>query len=87
MEYKIVADYDWLLKIFLSDYKFTYFNRDIAYFNAKGEHTRNPSLRIKERMQVKYKYRGKLRYTFDEVVFRFNRKMRRKLGQYLSWPW
>ena len=81
LEYKIVADYDWLLKIFFSNYKFAYFNRDIAYFNAQGAHTLNPSLRIKERMQVKYKCRGKLRYAVDEVIFRFNRKMRRKLGR------
>ena len=53
LNYRIAADFDWLLKVFLSDTPVAYLDREIAIFNAEGEHSRDLAAAREERLVVK----------------------------------
>ena len=76
LKYKINADYDWLLKVFLSKkYSIKYFDSIVAIFNYGGEHVKNATITRKERFTVRAKYYGKLYYRISNFFYRAKRKM------------
>ena len=76
LQYKIVADYDWLLKVFLQKkHSLLYFDRIIAKFNYGGYHTQNFQLHKKERMTVKLKYSNRFDYYLRNFIYRTKRKL------------
>jgi len=76
-DYKIAADYDWILRVFFSGLVVRYLDRDIAYFNAEGRHRDDIGLSEKERLATKLRHIGWLAYKYGEVIYRMGRKYRR----------
>lgn len=76
LRYKINADYDWLLKVFLSNkYTVTYFDRIIAKFTQGGYHAINAHLHKHERLSVKLKYYNKLDFYLRSLIFKVKRRL------------
>jgi len=76
LKYKINADYDWLLKVFLSNkYVIAYFDRIIAKFNYGGYHVKNAQLANEERLYVKLKHYNKLDFYLRDFLFKAKRKL------------
>lgn len=80
LDYRIAADFDWLLKVFRSDSPVAYLDRVISVFNAEGEHGRDLESARKERMVVKLQYQSRLRYALGNTLFRGIRKLRSIFG-------
>ncbi len=85
LHYQIAADYDWLLKIFFSDAQILYLPRNIAFFNATGEHFRNPR-GITERRDIRYKYMRPADYRNNETIYRIIRKARKYMQTIYKGP-
>jgi glycosyltransferase involved in cell wall biosynthesis len=83
LQYKICADYDWLLKAFLkSKSPFLYFNRIIAYFHYGGMHAQFEKEQERERLKVKLKYWPSWKYYTLNFVYRGWRKIKKILKLY-----
>ena len=75
LDYPIVADYDWFLKVFRSGARTCYFDRDIARFHAGGMHARNLEKLRKEKRRVQRKYVDVLNYVVGNSLFRLRRRL------------
>lgn len=83
LQYKICADYDWLLKVFLkSKYPVFYFDRIIAYFYYGGRHFQWEDEQKKERLKVKLKYWPSWKYYILNFIYRGRRKIKKILCLY-----
>jgi len=75
ISYKIVADYDWLLKVFNSFHPRVFnFNRIIAVFTYGGMHVKFAMLAKEERLNVKQKYVSKQAYFVGELFYKLRNK-------------
>lgn len=81
LRYRINSDYDWLLKVFFSDIKARYYDRDIAGFFEGGFHSRDKKERIRERLEIKRKYQTPFAYRVCEVIYRGIRKFKKERAQ------
>jgi len=75
LSYKINADYDWILKLFYSDYITRYFDRDIAFFYSAGAHSWDENFLLAERLNIKLKYHNRIAYRVGETIYRIIRKI------------
>lgn len=81
IKYKIVADYDWLLRVFLlHKYPVAYVNRIFAEFTCGGYHTINVELNRSEHFMVRLKYLSRLTYGIGELIYKVKRRLRRIFG-------
>ncbi|MDQ3185493.1 MAG: glycosyltransferase [Pseudomonadota bacterium] len=55
-QFKINADYDWLIRVFRSGARLYRISRTIAVFNVGGAHTQNPAQVAEERREVRLQY-------------------------------
>jgi hypothetical protein len=82
--YKIAADYDWLLKIFLNDnFQVLYFDRIRARFRYGGAFVQHRELTDKERFQIRLKYYSEKNYYFRAFIYRVRRKIKNILKKYI----
>lgn len=79
--FRINADYDWLLKVFRSQYVVAYLDRDIAYFNATGRHVADEQFLQRERHAVRMQYCSPTIYAVGAMYHRVARRLR-KLTSY-----
>jgi len=80
LRYRIAADYDWLLKIFYSGVRVHYLDRNIAVFDAEGEHSQNLENMRCDRSESQRKYQSNTRYFIGMILHRIKRKTRKILG-------
>lgn len=75
LRYSLNADYDWLLRVFLSGARTMYLERDVALFNAAGRHMANVDRLRAERQQVRLNYMGSLRFAVGNFMYRVKEKL------------
>lgn len=86
LRYRIAADYDWLLKVFLNKkYQVLYFNRIIAKFNYGGIHVEHVVLSREERLEIQLKYNSKFCFYIKNYIYRFKRKLKNRFFLFLCY--
>lgn len=58
--YRLAADYEYLLKLFVNGCRFVYLPDVVAVFNAEGLSSKSFNLSLKENTKIRAKYNGKL---------------------------
>ncbi|MDI3545108.1 MAG: hypothetical protein PWP68_525 [Rikenellaceae bacterium] len=75
-KYKVAADYEFLLRVFLSGFKFTKVNDVILHYRLGGFSGRNYINGKKEMIKIKKNYKIQtLRYTYIEIIKYFVKKL------------
>jgi GT2 family glycosyltransferase len=78
--FSINADYDWLIRAFRSGTRRCRISRVIAVFNVGGAHTRNPSMLVEERREVRLQYISPVALAFGslrrKLIHRWHRHFR-----------
>ena len=77
LSYRIVSDFDWLLRVFNAGVKTCYLDMDIANFWGEGQHMSDQSFSDNERQNVKLKYQNHIAYKLGHITFRIMRKFRK----------
>lgn len=80
LEYRINADYDWMLRVFRGGARVRYLPRAIVYYDAGGLSAANLTFTRAERMQVRLQYTTQSAYRIGEFGYRLRRKLLTKLG-------
>lgn len=80
-EYRINADYDWMLRVFRGGAQARYLPRAIVNYDAGGLSVANLAFTRAERMQVRLQYTSPPAYRIGELGYRVRRKLLAKLGQ------
>jgi len=80
-EYRINADYDWMLRVFRGGARVCYLPRAIVNYDAGGLSAANLDFTRAERMRVRLQYATQPSYRIGEFGYRLRRKLRAKLGQ------
>lgn len=80
LEYRINADFDWMLRVFREGTKTQYMNRPIANFSFGGLCTNNPERMRVERARVRKAYIHPAWYALSNFIFRCERKLRNLTG-------
>lgn len=75
LAFPIVADYDWLLRVFRSGAVTRYIDRDVAVFFSGGMHSRSLEKLQREKRQVQSRYAGPLAFSIGHFFFRLRRKL------------
>ena len=75
LQYRINADYDWLLRVFADGAGLRYIDRDIARFNLGGRHAADPDRVRRERRQVQLVYKSPMAFALGYTWFRALRKV------------
>lgn len=81
LEYRINADYDWLLRVFRGGAQVRYLPRAIVNYDAGGLSAANLTFTRAERAQVRLRYRNPFAYRIGELGYRLRRKFLTKLGR------
>lgn len=79
-EYRINADYDWMLRVFRGGARVRYLPRPIVNYDAGGQSATNLAFTRAERMQVRLQYSTQSAYRVGEFGFRLRRKVLAKMG-------
>lgn len=86
VSYRLAADYDYLLKLFVNGCHFAYLPEVIAVFNAEGLSSKGFKLSLKENTEIRTKYNGRLNgfiYFFKKAVTNFYFSSRKQLITFL----
>ena len=79
LRYRINADYDWLIRVFQGGARWRRMDRNFAFFNVDGAHTRDPRALAQERKQVRLQYMSPLTLLLGDlrrrVVHRWHRHL------------
>lgn len=87
LEYRINADYDWLLRVFRGGARVHYLPRAVVNYDAGGHSAANPALTRAERMRVRHEYVTRLAYQLGEFKYRLRRKLMTAIGCGEFVPW
>ena len=80
--YRINADYDWLLRVFRSGSQVRYLPRPIANFQTGGQSGENLEFTRSERQRVRANYTNCLTYGLGNFIYRSQRKLLACFGQH-----
>jgi glycosyltransferase involved in cell wall biosynthesis len=80
-EYRINADYDWMLRVFRGGARVRYLPRAIVYYDAGGLSAANLTFTRAERMRVRLQYTTQSTYRIGELGYRLRRKFLTVLGR------
>lgn len=80
LEYRINADYDWMLRVFRGGAHVRYLPRAIVNYDAGGQSATNLTFTRSERLQVRLQYSNLFAYRIGEFGYRLGRKLLNKLG-------
>jgi glycosyltransferase involved in cell wall biosynthesis len=86
VSYRLAADYDYLLKLFVNGCHFAYLPEVIAVFNAEGLSSKGFKLSLKENTEIRTKYNGRLNgfiYFLKKTVSNFYFSSRKQLITFL----
>lgn len=81
LEYRINADYDWMLRVFRGGARVRYLPHAIVYYDAGGLSAANLSFTRAERMRVRMQYTTQSAYRIGEFSYRLQRKFLTVLGR------
>lgn len=81
--YRLNADFDWLLKVFKSEATCNWYDRLIAVFNSSGTHNQDPILLSKEHRNVKKKYTNIYTLAIGHFYIRVKHRLYRHLTKKL----
>lgn len=81
LDYRINADYDWLLRVFRGGAQVRYMPRPVVNYDAGGQSAANLSFTCAERLKVRLQYTSRPAYRIGEFGYRLRRKVLTKLGQ------
>ncbi len=81
LEYRINADYDWLLRVFRGGAQVRYLPCAIVNYDAGGLSATNLAFTRAERARVRLQYATPSAYRIGELGYRVRRKLMDKLGQ------
>lgn len=80
LEYRINADYDWMLRVFRGGAQVRYLPRAIVNYDTGGLSTANLGLTRAERMRVRLQFTNQPAYRIGELGYRLRRKVLTRLG-------
>lgn len=81
LEYRINADYDWMLRVFRGGAQVQYLPRAIVNYDAGGLSAANLSFTRAERMRVRLQYTTQSTYRVGEFGYRLRRKFLTVFGR------
>lgn len=81
LEYRINADYDWMLRVFRGGAQVRYLPRAIVNYDAGGQSAANLGFTRAERARVRLQYAPPFSYRIGELGYRLRRKLLTTLGQ------
>lgn len=81
LDYRINADYDWLLRVFRGGVKVRYLPCAVVNYDSGGMSAANLSLTRAERLRVRLQYTSRRAYRIGEFGYRLRRKVLTTLGQ------
>jgi len=81
LEYRINADFDWLLRVFRGGAQVRYLPRAVANYDTGGQSNANPTFTRAERMRVRLRYSTQSAYRSGEFGYRLRRKLLTLLGR------
>lgn len=80
LDYRINADYDWLLRVFRGGARVRYLPRAIVNYDAGGQSAANLGFTRAERLRVRLQYTSRPAYRIGEFGYRLRRKVLTTLG-------
>lgn len=81
LEYRINADYDWMLRVFRGGAQVRHLERAIVNYDAGGLSAANLGFTRAERARVRLQYATPSSYRIGELGYRLRRKLLAQLGQ------
>lgn len=76
-EFRLNADYDWLIRVFRAGARYRWIDRTIARFTVGGTHLRNFQQLVDERRKVRLQYMGAWALAVGSVRTRLRYRVRR----------
>lgn len=80
LEYRINADYDWMLRVFRGGAQVRYLPRAIVNYDTGGQSASNLAFTRAERARVRLQYTTPSAYRIGELGYRVRRKLMAMLG-------
>jgi len=77
LKFRTNADYDWLIRVFLSGATCIWFDRIISLFNLGGMHNQDPVLLAQEHKSVRLQYMSKSKLFLGDIFRRFRHRWHR----------
>jgi glycosyltransferase involved in cell wall biosynthesis len=81
LEYRINADFDWLLRVFRGGAQVRYIDRPIANYDTGGQSNANLIFTRAERKRVQLQYTTQFSYQFGRFVYQLRRKLFTLIGK------
>lgn len=82
LDWKTSADYDWMLRVFLSGAKVKHVRRPVSFFSCGGMHVRDPQALADERWALRRQYVSRPMLELGYLVSRGVHKLSRMLTGY-----
>jgi len=76
LRYRVIADLDWLIRVFRSPAQRLYIDRDVCHFDATGAHARQAERLLEERRHLQASYLSPWQIGWGNLRFRTARRLR-----------